>query len=79
MAKRKAFLVDISCPVDTNIKKKEMEKISKYGALRAELERMWGVTAEIIPTVTKSLPEYLAKIPGLPDLHMCPKICLLGS
>ena len=40
VAKRKAFIVDISCPVDTNIKKKEMEKISKYGGLRMELERM---------------------------------------
>ena len=86
MARKKAFIIDISCPVDTNIKKKEMEKLSKYGGLRVELERMWGVKAEIIPiivgglgAVTRNLPDYLAKIPGLPDLHMCQKICLLGS
>ena len=86
MARKKAFIIDISCPVDTNIKKKEMEKLSKYGGLRVELERMWGVKAEIIPiivgglgAVTRNLSDYLAKIPGLPDLHMCQKICLLGS
>ena len=86
VAKKKAFMIDISCPVDTNMKKKEMEKISKYGGLKVELERMWGVKAEIIPVivgglgaVTKNLFDYLAKIPGNPDLHMCQRICLLGS
>ena len=86
VARKKAFIIDVSCPVDTNIKKKEMEKLAKYGGLRVELERMWGVKAEIIPiivgglgAVTRNLNEYLAKIPGLPDLHMCQKICLLGS
>ena len=65
---------------------KEMEKLSKYGGLRVELERMWGVKAEIVPiivgglgAVTRNLSEYLSKIPGAPDLHMCQKICLLGS
>ena len=86
VANKKAFIIDISCPVDTNVNKKEMEKLSKYGGLRVELERMWGVKAEIIPVivgglgaVTKNLADYLAKIPGIPDLHMCQKICLLGS
>ena len=86
VANKKAFIIDISCPVDTNVNKKEMEKLSKYGGLRVELERMWGVKAEIVPVivgglgaVTKNLADYLAKIPGTPDLHMCQKICLLGS
>ena len=63
-----------------------MEKVSKYGGLRVELERMWGVDAEIIPVivgglgaVTKNLMGYLSKILGFPDVHMCQKICLLGS
>ena len=63
-----------------------MEKISKYGALRAEAERMWGAKAEVIPVVvgglgavTKNLRDNLAKIPGSPDVYMCQKICLLGS
>ena len=78
--------MDISCPVDTNARKKEREKISKYGPLRVELERMWGLNAEIIPIVigglgaiTKNLKDGLTKIPGCPDQFMCQKICLLGS
>ena len=86
LANKKAYIIDISCPIDINVGKKEAEKISKYGALRAETERMWGVKAEIIPVivgglgaVTRNLGDNLAKIPGSPDLHMCQKICLLGS
>ena len=82
----KAYIIDISCPVDTNVSKKESEKIAKYGALRVEAERMWGVKAEVIPVivgglgaVTKNLRDNLAKIPGCPDSFMCQKICLLGS
>ena len=86
LANKKAYIIDISCPIDTNVGRKEAEKISKYGALRAETERMWGVKTEIIPVivgglgaVTRNLGDILAKIPGSPDLHMCQKICLLGS
>ena len=86
VANKKAFIIDVSCPVDTNVNKKEMEKLSKYGGLRVELEKMWGVDTEIIPiivgglgAVTRNLTGYLAKLPGLPDPHMCQKICLLGS
>ena len=78
---KKAFIIDVACPVDCNVSKKEAEKISKYGSLRVELERMWGVDAEILPiitgglgAVTKKLGDYLAKIPGSPDAYMCQKI-----
>ena len=63
-----------------------MEKLSKYGGLRVELERMWGVKAKIVPIivgglgeVARNLNKYLSKIPGAPDLRTCQKICLLGS
>ena len=86
ISNKKTYIIDISCPVDTNVSKKEAEKIAKYGALRVEAERMWGGRAEIIPVVvgglgavSKNLRENLARIPGSPDLHMCQKICLLGS
>ena len=78
--------MDISCPVDINVGKKEAEKVSKYMGLCAELNRMWGIDTEIIPvivgglgTVSKNIGDYLAKIPGIPDVFMCQKICLLGS
>ena len=83
---KKTLIIDVSCPVDMNVGKKENEKISKYGPLRVELEKMWGTKAEIIPVVigglgavTKNLSDRLTKIPGYPDQFMCQKICLLGS
>ena len=83
---KKTLIIDVSCPVDTNAEKKENEKISKYGPLRVELEKMWGTNADIIPVVvgglgavTKNLSDRLTKIPGCPDQFMCQKICLLGS
>ena len=84
--KKKAYIIDISCPCDTNVGKKEAEKISKYGELRVELCKMWGMECEIIPVVigglgavTKSYNDHLAKIPGKPKLFMCQKITFLGS
>ena len=86
LGNKKAYIIDISCPVDTNVGKKESEKIAKYGALRVEAERMWGLKAEVIPVVvgglgavTKNLTDNLAQIPGCPDVYMVQKICLLGS
>ena len=74
------------CPIDMNVGKKENEKISKYGPLLVELEKMWGTNTEVIPVVvgglgavTKNLSDGLTKIPGCPDQFMCQKICLLGS
>ena len=85
LVNKKAYIIDISCPVDTNVGKKEREKTAKYGALRVEAERMWGVKAEVIPVVvgglgavTKNLRDNLAKVPGSPDAFMC-LMCLLGS
>ena len=43
---KKTLIIDVSCPVDTNVEKKENEKISKYGPLRVELEKC-GVQIQI--------------------------------
>ena len=51
LSNKKTYIIDVSCPIDINVGKKEMEKISRYGALRAEAERMWGAKAEVIPVV----------------------------
>ena len=76
----------MACPVDTNVGKKEREKVAKYTGLRVELEKMWGLDAETVPiivgglgAVTNNLGDELSKIPGKPDRFMCQKICLLGS
>ena len=83
---RKAYVIDISCPCDTNVFKKENEKIAKYQGLRAELQKMWNMDCIVIPVVvgglgavTRQAAVYLSQIPGTPDLMLCQKIALLGS
>ena len=83
---KKILIIDVACPVDTNVGKKEREKVAKYTGLRVELEKMWGMNAETVPiivgglgAVTRNLGDELSKIPGSPDRFMCQKICLLGS
>ena len=71
----------MACPVDTNVGKKEQEKVAKYTGLRVELEKMWGMNAETVPVIvgaiTRNLGHELSKIPGSPDRFMCKKISLL--
>ena len=52
---KKALIIDVSCPVDTNIGKKEREKVGKYAGLKGELQRMWGMKAEIVPIIVGGL------------------------
>ena len=65
---KKAYIIDISCQVDTNCGKKECKKIAKYGALGIEAESMWGVKAQIIPVIVGGLG-------AVSHIY----ICLLGS
>ncbi len=83
---KKAYIIDVSCPCDTNVVKKEKEKITKYQSLRAELQKMWKVDCVVIPVVVGGLgavsrqaADYMSQIPGSPELLMCQKITLLGS
>ena len=83
---KKAYIIDVSCPCDTNVMKKENEKIAKYQSLRAELQKMWRVDCVVIPVVVGGLGAvsrqaavYMSQIPGNPELLMCQKITLLGS
>ena len=84
--KNKVFIIDVSCPSDVNVEKKENEKLSKYSALRVELGKMWKSECVVIPivvgglgTVSTNLNEYLKMIPGGPSVIMCVKLTLLGS
>ena len=49
------FMVDFSVPLDTNVAKKEEEKISKYKDLAAEVSRMHTVKVEVVPIVVGAL------------------------
>ena len=83
---KKTYIIDISCPCDVNVAKKEAEKISKYSTLKRELTRMWGTDCLVIPVVIGGLgavssetEQHMEKIPGNVSLAMCQKITLVGS
>ena len=80
------YKIDISCPCDTNVHSKEVEKISKYCSVRVELAKMWNTECVVIPvivggcgTVSKEFTNYLGMIPAELQPEMCLKIALLGS
>jgi hypothetical protein len=45
------MLIDIAVPQNRNVIKKEAEKILKYKDLIIEIQRMWNVTAKVIPVI----------------------------
>ena len=69
--KKEAVVIDVAVPSDSNIKKKEYEKLEKYQGLKEELERMWKVKVKVVlvvigalGAVTPKLEERLQQIPG---------------
>ncbi|TWW80141.1 hypothetical protein D4764_10G0011710 [Takifugu flavidus] len=48
-------LIDVAIPSDSNIRKKEHEKLEKYQGLKEEIERMWGMKATVVPVVIGTL------------------------
>ncbi|TWW57282.1 hypothetical protein D4764_07G0000010 [Takifugu flavidus] len=44
-------VIDVAIPSDSNIRKKEHEKLEKYQGLKEEMERMWGMKATVVPVV----------------------------
>ena len=76
---KKALIIDVSFPVDTNIGKKQWEKMGKYPGLRVKVQRMRGMDPEIVPiivgglgAITNNLRDELTKIPGHPDRFIYP-------
>ena len=50
-AAQKGYIIDRSCPSDSNVSNKENEKITKYSGLRVELAKMWNSKCTVIPVV----------------------------
>ena len=53
--KKEAVVIDIAVPSDSNIKKKEYEKLDKYQGLEEKLERTWKVKDKVVPVVIGAL------------------------
>ena len=45
------MLKDVAISGDTNMIKKEAEKILKYKELAIEIQRMWNVKIKVIPVI----------------------------
>ena len=83
---KKAVVIDVAIPSDSNIRKKEHEKLEKYQGLKKELEKMWGVKATVVPVVigalgavTHKLGEWLQQIPGTTSEVSVQKSTVLGT
>ncbi|KAF7656848.1 hypothetical protein LDENG_00035480 [Lucifuga dentata] len=57
-----AVVIDVAVPADSNIRKKEHEKIEKYQGLKEELERTWKVKFKVVPVVTGALGAVTPKL-----------------
>ena len=83
---KKVYIIDVSCPNDVNVSKKENEKITKYSGLRVELSKMWQCECVIIPVIigglgslSEKFTDYINQIPAEISADLCQKITLLGS
>ena len=50
-----AVVIDATIVSDSNIKKKEHEKLEKYQGLTAEVEGTWKMKAAVVPVVIRAL------------------------
>jgi len=65
------LLIDVVISGDSNVFKKEPEKILKHKDLTIEIQLMWSVKTRVIPviigapgTISKSYRKYVSNIPG---------------
>ena len=80
------LLIDISCPTESNIARKQAEKLTKYSDLRVKVSCMWQCRTLVVPvvlgalgTVHAGIARWLHIIPGHQNLQHLQKAVLLGS
>ena len=83
------YIIDVACPFDTRIEKKEMEKKDAYGDLKYEIFKVYKGEVNkvfIIPiiigalgSVTKRFKSYLEQLKCDVHLEVVQRTCLLGS
>ena len=86
-SRRSCLLIDIACPFDTRIVKKEKEKIDVYQDLRRELKRLWNLReVKIIQVIIGALGtigmnhrKWLDQIEINCNTHFLQKVTLLGT
>ena len=86
---RTCYIIDVACPFNTRVEKKEKEKFEHYTDLKDEILKVWNTEVTkvfIIPIVigalgivTKNVAKYFEKIDFKPGLDPLQKACLLGT
>ena len=88
-ASKSAHIIDVACPFDTRVKRKEKEKIDNYMDLKYEIARMWKseinkvlilpIVIGALGTVSKNLEKNLVALNFEKAIETLQKACLLGS
>src|SRR6476659_3523764 len=85
-ANKTLLIIDIACPLDINIGKKEQEKVLKYQELKTELQRLWKLKGKVVPVVigalgavTKNHSKYVQSIHDTIRTEDLQKVSLLGT
>ena len=80
------MFIDLAISGDSNVIKKEAEKILKYKVLTIEIQRMWNVKTKVIPviigatgTISKTFRKYVSNIPGNHEVKELQKTAILGT
>ena len=78
------LLIDIGCPADGNISRKQAEKLTRYSDLRVEVSLRWQCRTLVVPvvlgalgTVHTGIARWLDIIPGHHNLQHLQKQCFL--
>ena len=82
---KKCLLIDLACPLDTRIEKKEKEKCTNCSELKYEIAKIWKMRkVEVIPvvigalgTVTKHFEKWIEKLDLDLTIEALQKPCLL--
>ena len=84
--KRTCILIGVAISADSNVIKKEAEKILKYEDLTIEIQCMWNVKTMVIPviigvngTILKSFRKYAGNIPESHEVRELQKTATLGT
>lgn len=71
------YLIDVSIPNSHNIRRKEAEKVEKYGELAMEVKRIWQVDSVVVVpivisatgVISRSFHEHVRKLGLSKDLY----------
>ena len=80
------IIIDIAISGDTNVIKKEVEKILKYKDLILYIQRMWNCESKVIPvirgatgTISKLLTHCLSNLPGKYEIKELQQTAISGT